>query len=160
VGLILAFIAGYATLKAYRVAFPGDWRITDPVTNLLQTLSVWFVTICLIAFLFTYYEYNRYYQLYMDPEDLKKKIERKERRAAQWGPYYLPFYNGLIQPLAFIRAKGADLHDSLLDYSWYWKIMKISFTLQTTFYNFRGDGNPGRIRIFIAHTIYQNGQNG
>jgi hypothetical protein len=129
--------------------------ITDPLENLLRTLSVWFVTLCVLPFIFTYWEYNRYYLLYMDPEEKRKKQERKTLRLAKWGPYYLPLYNALIAPLALIRAKGADFHDAMLDYSWYWKIMKVSFSLQTLFYNFRGEGNPGKLRIFIAHTLYQ-----
>jgi hypothetical protein len=115
---------------------------------------MWILAFSLFALIKIFRDYRKYRFLYLDPREKTEIEERREKRAVKWRPYYLPIYSALYYAKTMLKLQALEIHEYLLEYTLYWKIMKVSFRLQTAFYNFQGDKNPGPIRRFVANTMY------
>jgi hypothetical protein len=139
----------------YRLITPITISVPDPLTSLLKVFVVW-ILIASIWMVWTIVsDYRQYSEEYLEQEE---RLERQERRGKTNGPKVIPH----IYPIViffqewgmFIRVNAWDMHEWLQKFSWYWWLQEKAFNMNSFYLGFKNDNNPGRLRAFIARTIY------
>ncbi len=69
-------------------------------------------------------------------------------------PHIYPLITFFQEWGVFIRVNAWDIHEWLQKFNWYWWLQEKAFNMNCLYLGFKNDNNPGRLRSFIAKTIY------